>query len=55
MNDLIRELEGKAYSMLRECQDADLQNAAFYMLDAAKCIKSYEAKTRKKEYSEPTS
>lgn len=52
MNDLIKELEGKANSMLKECQDQDLQGAAFYMLKAAQCIKSYEARMRKKEYAE---
>lgn len=50
MNDLIRELEGKAKCMLKECHDQDLQDAAYFMLKAAECVKSYEARKRKEEY-----
>ena len=50
MNELARELEDKANSMLKFCDDPDLQEAAFYMMQAAQCIKSYEARKRKEEY-----
>lgn len=50
MNDLVRELEDKAHSLLKECADQDLQDAAYFMLKAAYCVKSYEAKKRKEEY-----
>lgn len=50
MNELVRELEDKANCMLRECVDTELQDAAFYMLKAAECVKSYEAKIRKGEH-----
>ena len=50
MNELVKELEDKANCMLKHCDDQDLQDAAFYMLQAAQCVKSYEAKKRKEEY-----
>lgn len=52
MNDLIRELEDKAKSILKFCYDKDLQEAAFYMMQAAQCVKSYESRKRKEEYHE---
>ena len=52
MNYLIRELEDKAKSILKFCDDKDLQEAAFYMMQAAQCIKSYEVSKRKEEYQE---
>lgn len=52
MNDLIRELEDKAKSILKFCYDKDLQEAAFYMMQAAQCVKSYEARKRKEGYYE---
>lgn len=50
MNELIIELEVKANCMLKECPDQELQDAAFYMLQAAMCLKSYEARKGKEEY-----
>lgn len=52
MNELVRELEDKAKCMLKFCDDKDLQDAAFYMLKAAECVKSYEARKRKEEFYE---
>lgn len=54
MNDLIRELEDKAKCMLKFCDDQDLQDAAFYMMKAAECVKSYEARKRKEEHKSNT-
>lgn len=52
MNELVKELEDKAKCMLKFCDDPDLQEAAFYMMQAAQCVKSYEARKRKEEYHE---
>ncbi|NCB03676.1 MAG: hypothetical protein EOM67_16210 [Spirochaetia bacterium] len=47
MNELSKELEAKAQSLLKETLDPHLNEAAFHMLEAVKCINSYECTIRK--------
>jgi len=49
MNELSKELEAKAQSLLKETLDPHLNEAAFHMLEAVKCINSYECSLRKEE------
>lgn len=54
MNDLVRELEDKAKSILRECDDPDLLDAAYFMQKAAQSVRRFEARKRKEEYKKKT-
>lgn len=53
LNKLATELREKSESLMKESNDTDLLDAAFFMEKASRSIESYEIKRRRKEY-DPT-
>lgn len=50
MNEYIEELRRKADSILKECNDPDLNDAAFFLIEAAKKFQAYEIRMEKENH-----